>query len=204
MLDRWINAKPWTKKKVFSGNTPATSATSATSGQGSRGFVADVADVAGASPKNTFLRAPLKPWAKKKAFFGNIPATSATSATNGQGGRGFVANVADVAGASPENTFLRAPLRMLDGRRQYRVPTTRAGAVTPSAVALVAEAKAAHVVVVADGAELHIYTPLSYRRSLHRQLAAQAPDVLAVLRQQSAQRIASAAADRFRETRRER
>src|SRR5215472_8269098 len=78
---------------------------------------------------------------------------------------------------------------MLDGRRQYRLPTARDGAVTPVAVALVAAAKAAHVVVVADGAELRIYTPLSYRGDLHLQLAALAPDVLAVLQRQSAQRM---------------
>jgi hypothetical protein len=116
-------------------------------------------------------------------------ATSATSATNGQGGRGFVANVANVAVDPPSLTFLRAPLRMPDGRRQYRLATTRGGAVTPAAVALVAEAKAVHVVVVADGSSLHIYTPIFYRGDLPQQLAALAPDVLALLRQQSAQRM---------------
>jgi hypothetical protein len=166
-----------------------------------------------------------KPWAEKKVSSSGSTATSATSATNRQSGRGsrgtplatsatntgFVADVANVAVDTPKHTFSRASLRTLDGRRHYRLATTRDGAVTPAAVALIAAATAAQVVVVADGSSLHIYTPISYRCSLHLQLAALAPDVLAVLQQQSAQRIdplqpgpedaesASAIADAFEE-----
>jgi hypothetical protein len=78
---------------------------------------------------------------------------------------------------------------MLDGRLQYRLATTRDGVATPAAVALVAKAKAEHIVVVADGAELKLHVPHSCRGSLLQQLAVEAPDVLAVLQQQSAQRI---------------
>ena len=170
-----------------------------------------------------------KPWTEKKVSFGDATATSATSATFG-GAHGSSSDfpsatsatsatksvdVADVAcrmGYFENSHFCASPpLRTPDGRCRYRLPTTRDGAATPAVVALIADAAAAHVAVVADGAELHIYTPISYRGDLHLRLAALAPDVLAVLQQQNAQRIghpqpgpedaesASAAADAFEE-----
>jgi hypothetical protein len=130
-----------------------------------------------------------KPWAKKNETQGGSTANSAKFNTKSGNFPSGLAELAELAVDPPGVSFLRPPLRMPGGRRQYRVATPCDGAATPAAVALVAKAKAARIVLVADGAELHIYAPFAARCSLPQRLAAQAADVLAVLRQQSAQRM---------------
>jgi hypothetical protein len=86
---------------------------------------------------------------------------------------------------------LPAPLVLRDGRRLWRIAAGRGGQATEAAAALVAEAKRARVVTVADNTVLLICVAAGYRGDLPERLAAARADVLAVLHRQSDERIAA-------------
>jgi len=81
------------------------------------------------------------------------------------------------------------PLVMQDGRRLYHVNATRQGSPTEAAWRLVAEARDAHVVTVADNTILVIVLPAGVPDTIVRRLAAMADDVLAVLHRASDRRL---------------
>jgi glycine/D-amino acid oxidase-like deaminating enzyme len=80
-------------------------------------------------------------------------------------------------------------LVLRDGRRHGRIPSHRGGAATDTARALVAVAKEAGVVLVADNAVLSITAQADTPRATITNLAANAADVLAELHRASDARL---------------